>query len=154
MILWNQDTYVDDGVGDLWDAQAYFGYRTGICMAAHLPLGRHFMFGLDSDRPLPRGRSLAHVMTEFNVLFAHAQEAAFRLLAPEAQPAAEGQALNPFELEALRWSMDGESPADIAEFMNLSEDYVRQHLQNAMVKLDCKSKHAAIIKAIRFGYLT
>ena len=147
-IFWGQDTYVSDGVGDTWDSQARFGYRTGICMASHMPLGRHFMFGLDSDRKLPKGRALDHITVEFNKLFAHAQEAAFRILAPEAQPAAEGQPLNPFELEVLKWAMDGQSPSETADFMRLSEDIVRIHLQNAILKLGCRTKHQAVIRAL------
>ena len=148
-IFWNQDTYVSDGVGDTWDSQARFGYRTEICMASHMPLGRHFMFGLDSDRPLPKGRTLAHVTSQFDILFAHAQEAAFRVLAPEAQPAAAGQPLNPFELEVLRWAMDGQSPSETADLMRLSEEHVRIHLQNAVLKLECKTKHQAVIRALK-----
>lgn len=150
LFLWNQETYVSDGVGDLWEGQAKFGYRAGMAKASHLPLGRHFWFGIDGDRALPKGRMLDEVMDQFYILFAHAQDAAFRLLAPEAAPASEGQNLNPFELEALRWSMDGYSPSEVADMMRLSDLHVRHHLQNAVVKLGCKTKHQAVLKAIRF----
>ena len=153
LLLWNQETYVSEGVGDLWEAQAKFGYRAGMAKASHLPLGRHFWCGFDGDRALPKGRALDDVMEQFRMLFTHAQDAAFRILAPEAAPAVEGAALNPFELEALRWSMEGYSPSEVGDLMRLSDLYIRHHLQNAVIKLGCTTKHQAVLKAIRLRLL-
>src|SRR2546421_199943 len=36
-IIWNQGTYTSAGLGDKWESQARFGYRTGIALALHLP---------------------------------------------------------------------------------------------------------------------
>ena len=55
-IIWDQQTYTGQGLGDLWEEQAQFGYNTGIAMALHLPEGRHFVLGVDRDKPLPGGR--------------------------------------------------------------------------------------------------
>ena len=52
-IVWNQDTYTREGLGELWEEQASFGYRTGIAMALHLPEGRHFALGVERDQALP-----------------------------------------------------------------------------------------------------
>lgn len=153
-IVWSQGTYTSVGLGHFWEYQAAFGYRSGIAAARHLPFGRHFVLGLDGE--LPRGmrpRSIARLLAQFRLLADHAQEAAFRILAPETLPAIAGQALSPFETEALRWSMDGQSPEEIAGLMKLSEARVRHHLASAMVKLECRSKHHAVLKAIRLGLL-
>ncbi len=40
---YDQKLYVTEGAGDLWDAQAPFGYRTGLAFAMHLPGCRHFL---------------------------------------------------------------------------------------------------------------
>jgi hypothetical protein len=53
-IIWDQETYVSRGHGDLWEHQAHFGYQTGIALALHLPEGRHFFLGVDRDRPLSK----------------------------------------------------------------------------------------------------
>ena len=42
-IIWNQETYTSRGAGDLWEQQAQFGYRNGVCLALHMPEGRHFV---------------------------------------------------------------------------------------------------------------
>ena len=55
-IIWNQDTYTAAGKGHISETQAPFGYHTGIAFALHLPGGRHFVIGVDRDRPLPAGR--------------------------------------------------------------------------------------------------
>ncbi|TAG32311.1 MAG: hypothetical protein EAZ36_02590, partial [Verrucomicrobia bacterium] len=58
-IIWDQQTYIGHGMGELWEEQAQYGYNTGIAMALHLPEGRHFVLGVDRDKPLPSdGREL------------------------------------------------------------------------------------------------
>jgi len=52
-IIWDQQTYTGQGLGELWEEQAQFGFNTGIAMALHLPEGRHFVLGVDRDKPLP-----------------------------------------------------------------------------------------------------
>ena len=52
-IIWNQQTYTAAGLGNQWETQASFGYRTGIALALHLPEGRHFVMGVDRDQSLP-----------------------------------------------------------------------------------------------------
>ena len=57
-IIWDQDTYVRNGLEHHWEEQAAHGYHTGIALALHLPEGRHFMMGVDRDRR-PRWRRKA-----------------------------------------------------------------------------------------------
>jgi len=152
-ILWSQDTYVSEGVGDLWEHQAKFGYKAGFGMACHMPLGRHFMFGFDSYRANPKGKALEYVQMEYHAVFNSAQEAAFRLLAPEACPARCGQPLTPFEIEVLRWALEGLSPMQTGRAMNFREDRIQRHIQDAVLKLDCKTKHEAVLKAARLRLL-
>ena len=39
-IIWDQETYVSQGYGNLWEHQARFGYQAGVALALHLPEGR------------------------------------------------------------------------------------------------------------------
>jgi DNA-binding CsgD family transcriptional regulator len=152
-IIWDQDTYVSRGHGDLWEHQAHFGYHTGVALALHLPEGRHFFLGVDRDRPLSRQpRTMTRIVAELQLFAVHAQDAAFRIFAPPAS-SPDGPALTPRELEALRWTMDGKTAWEVGTIMNISERTAVLHLQNAMHKLSCINKHQAVLKAIRLGLL-
>ena len=82
-ILWNQATYLEAGKIAAWEEQAQFGYRAGICLALHMPQGRHFVLGVDRDQELPHDRTeLARMMSELQLFAVYAQEAAMRVLVP------------------------------------------------------------------------
>jgi DNA-binding CsgD family transcriptional regulator len=133
-IIWNQDTYVASGVGEIWEQQARFGYRTGIAMALHLPEG------------------LQRLVADLQLFAVHAQEAALRLLLPtQLQP--ERPSLTPRELEALRWTMEGKTAWEVGAILGITERTAVMHLNNAMHKLGCVSKHQAVVKAMQLGLI-
>jgi DNA-binding CsgD family transcriptional regulator len=152
-IIWDQQTYIGQGLGDLWEQQAQFGYTTGIAMALHMPEGRHFVLGVDRDRPLPQNaEELQRVVADLQLFAVHAQEAAVRLLLPgPLQP--ERPALTPRELEALHWTMEGKTAWEVGAILGISERTAVLHVNNAMHKLGCVSKHAAVLKALRLGLI-
>jgi DNA-binding CsgD family transcriptional regulator len=152
-IIWDQQTYTGQGLGELWEEQAKFGYSTGIAMALHLPEGRHFVLGVDRDQPLPADAGeLQRVVADLQLFAVHAQEAALRLLVPERlQP--EKPALTPRELEALHWTMEGKTAWEVGAILGISERTAVLHVNNAMHKLGCVSKHAAVLKALRLGLI-
>src|SRR5438128_2340198 len=97
-IIWDQATYTSQGQGELWEEQARYGYQTGIAMALHLPEGRHFMLGVDRDRPLPSDRhELTRVVADLQLFAVHALDAAMRVLVSGAATA-DLPALTPREL--------------------------------------------------------
>ena len=152
-IIWNQDTYTGQGLGELWELQAQFGYNTGIAMALHMPEGRHFVLGVDRDQPLPSNSGeLQRVVADLQLFAVHAQEAAVRLLVPEQQQP-EKPALTPRELEALHWTMEGKPAWEVGAILGISERTAVLHVNNAMHKLGCVSKHAAVLKALRLGLI-
>ena len=152
-IIWNQDTYVKRGLGALWESQALHGYRTGVCLALHLPEGRHFMLGVDRDQAMPRDpATITRMVADLQLFAVHAQDAALRiLLPPAAQP--ERPSLTPRELEALRWTMDGHTAWEVGEALGISERTAVLHISNAMHKLGCTNKHQAVLKALRLGLI-
>jgi DNA-binding CsgD family transcriptional regulator len=152
-IIWGQRTYVDRGVADIWEHQAQYGYRNGIAMALHLPEGRHFLLGVDRAQDLPADRpELTRMVADLQLFAVHAQDAAMRVLVSQAlQP--ERPALTPRELDVLRWTMDGKTAWETGSLLSIAERTVVQHLQNAMKKLGCNSKHQAVLKALRLGLI-
>ena len=152
-IIWGQSTYLANDAIDIWETQAPFGYRNGIAMALHLPEGRHFTLGVDRDQALPTdSNELTRMVAELQLFAVHAQDTAMRVLvSAPLQP--ERPALRPRELEILRWTMDGKTAWEVAAVLALTERTVVMHLQNAMEKLDCTSKHQAVLKALRLGLI-
>lgn len=161
-IIWNQDTYTAAGEGELWEEQAPFGYREGIAMALHLPQGRHFMFGVECDHHVPTDPAeLTRIVADLQLLTVHALDTASRILVPAPAPAAPPPAsiamplvtLTPRELEALHWTMEGKTAWEVGSILGISERTAVLHVNNAMHKLGCTSKHQAVLKALRLGLL-
>jgi DNA-binding CsgD family transcriptional regulator len=152
-IVWSQKTYLEQGAIELWEVQAQFGYCNGIAMALHMPEGRHFMLGVDRDQALPSGASeLTRMVADLQLFAVHAQDTAMRILLSESfRP--ELPSITPRELEVLRWTMDGKTARQVGDLLNITERTAIQHLQNAMRKLDCNSKHQAVLKALRLGLI-
>jgi len=152
-IVWDQRTYVSQGAAELWEQQASFGYVTGIAMALHLPEGRHFLLGVDRDKPLPTDPvELQRTVADLQLFAVHAQDAAMRILVPQAlQP--ERPALTPRELEGLRWTMEGKTAWEVGAILGISERTAVLHINNAMHKLGAINKHQAVLKALRLGLI-
>jgi DNA-binding CsgD family transcriptional regulator len=152
-IIWDQGTYTTQGLGELWEEQARFGYCTGIAMALHLPEGRHFAMGVERDQPLPADRSeLTRLVADLQLFAVHAQDAALRVLAPAAI-LLERPSLTPRELEVLRWTMEGKTAWEVGAILGISERTAVLHVNNAMHKLNCVNKHQAVLKALRLGLI-
>ena len=153
-IVWDQQTYTSQGLGELWEQQASFGYRTGIAMALHLPEGRHFALGVERDQPLPTdGGELTRLVADLQLFAVHAQDAALRVMSP-APSDGERPSLTPRELEALRWTMAGKTAWEVGAILGISERTAVLHVTNAMKKLGCSSKHQAVLKALRLRLIS
>lgn len=152
-IIWDQSTYVTTDAIDLWEHQSHYGYATGIAMALHLPEGKHFILGVDRDRPLTSNVSeLQRIVADLQLFAVHAQDAAMRLLLPEANRP-ERPSLTPREIEALSWTMEGKTAWEVGQILGISERTAVLHVNNAMHKLGCINKHQAVLKALRLGLI-
>jgi DNA-binding CsgD family transcriptional regulator len=146
-------------MGDLWEEQAQFGYRTGISLALHMPNGKHFMIGVDRDQPLPQDcGELTRMVADLQLFAVHANEAASRVLLT----AGTGQRelhenleclLSPREKECLKWTLEGKTAWEIGMILSISDRTVAQHLGRSMQKLDAVGKHQAALRAQRLGWI-
>lgn len=152
-IIWDQATYLEAGAVSKWEEQAAYGYRTGICLALHLPEGKHFVLGVDRPDPLPSGpQELTRIVADLQLFAVLAQEASQRILLP-APPQPDMPSLTPRELESLRWTMEGKTAWELANILGISERTAGLHLNNATHKLGCVNKHQAVLKALRLGLI-
>jgi DNA-binding CsgD family transcriptional regulator len=150
---YDQELYVREGAGDLWEEQARFGYNTGISVALHLQDHKHFFLGVDRERALPNDvDEVTQLLASLQLLAVHAQDAALRLLGVQSA-SGEMPRLTARELEVLRWTMDGKSAWAVGEILSVSENTVNFHLRNVFRKLGSSSKHQAVLKAMALGLL-
>jgi DNA-binding CsgD family transcriptional regulator len=152
-VVYDQNLYVREQAGDLWEEQAPFGYRTGICVALHLPGNRHFLLGMDRETPLPNGDdAMTRMLADLQLLAVHTQDAAIRLLA-EPATRKDNLSLSRREIDALRYCMQGKTAKETGEAMTCSENTVNTYFRRVFAKLDVSSKHQAVLKAIHLGLI-
>lgn len=152
-LVWNQATYTSNGVGDLWEEQAPFGYKAGISLAMHMPAGRHFGIGVERDQSLPTDRvELSRLVADLQLFAVHAQEASVDLF-PPTPTQQELPSLTTRETEALRWTMAGKTAWEVGKILNIAERTAVVHINNAMRKLDSTNKHQAVIRALKLGLI-
>jgi DNA-binding CsgD family transcriptional regulator len=134
---YDKQLYEAEGAGDLWEAQAPFGYRTGIAIAMHMAGGRHFFLGVDRSQALPAERGAANrLVADICLLAVHAQRLTRR------------------EIEVLNWTKEGKSAWAVGQILSMSEATVQSHLRNVRRKMGVSSKHQAILRAISLGLIT
>jgi DNA-binding CsgD family transcriptional regulator len=150
--VYDQQTYVQDAATDLWEQQAAFGYRTGVAVALHLAHGRHYLLGIDRERPLPKSdRKLSRLLADIQLLAVHGQEAASRLFVSSNTP--ELPRFTAREIEILRWTMEGKTSWAVGAIIGLSEHGVNHHLRSIFRKLDVATKQQAVVKALSLGVI-
>ena len=153
-IIWDQSTYAEKGVGEMWEAQARFGYCSGIAMALHLPDGRHFFLGVDRDKPVPPDRAkLTRMVADLQLFAVHAQDAALRILTPSSgvtrravvdAPGAGNAALDDGRQDGLGGRrMSRESASERPRCTSTTR----------CTSSDCVNKHQAVLKALRLGLI-
>ena len=151
-IIWDRSTYLSAGQIDKWEMQAPFGYRTGICLALHMPAGRHFLIGVDRDQTLPRDAAeVGRMVSELQLFASYAQEAALRVLLPASDVPKPPPRLTPQKIDCLRWTMEGRTLWQVGQIMKLAESAVRFRLDSSVRKLSCLNTTQAVLKSLRLG---
>jgi DNA-binding CsgD family transcriptional regulator len=151
---YDQSMYVAEGSADVWEAQAEYGFKTGIALTLYSGPGKYFIIGVDRETSLPdEAPKLTRLMADLHLFAAHAQVAAWRLLEPAARCVGELPRLSARELEILKWTGEGKSAWAVGQILNTSEHNVNYHLRAVMTKLAVASKHQAAAKARALGLL-
>jgi DNA-binding CsgD family transcriptional regulator len=172
--IYDQALYVESGAGDMWEAMAPYGYRTGIAVATHLPGGKHFLLGVDRSRRLPSAEDrVARLMADLHLFAVYAQTAAERCLLDHAgtssgthrgrtgalhEPGSRGEGsdgssptIQAVDVEILQWAAEGKSTWAIGQVMNLSETVVRRRLDRVRTSLGVATRQQAVARAVGLG---
>jgi len=155
-VVYDQNTYVAAGVGELWETQAPYGYKTGIAVKLHLPENKTFLLGVDREEALPNAAGgLMQVIGGLQLLASHAMVAADRLLSRKLSERAVVPLpkLTRREVDVLSWTAQGKTAWEVSVILGMSEKTVNFHLGNTMRKLGVNSKHQAVIKYMAAGIL-
>lgn len=152
-VVYDQQTYVAAGAGELWEMQSPYGYKTGIAVKLHLPGNKHFLLGVDREESLPHdGGQLMQMIGGLQLLAAHALTAADRLLGPKVDRN-DLPRLTKRELDVLSWTSQGKTAWEVSVILGMSEKTVNFHLGNVMRKLGVGSKYQAVLKCVAAGLL-
>ena len=150
-LVWDQQTYTDRGLGEKWELQAPYGYRSGIVVAMHMPNGDHYCIGLDSEfrRPAADG-DLAELIGRIQLTTAYTYDVAFRLLMPpvEEPESTKRHGLSNRELEVLQWVAAGKTAWEAGVILSSSENTVNKHLASCIEKLKCVNRVQAVARAV------
>lgn len=150
-VVYDQTTYVGAGSGELWEAQAPYGYKTGVAVKLHLPGDKTFLLGIDREEALPApGEGLMQLIGGLQLLASHAMAAADSLLSRRLSKP-ELPKLTKRELDVLSWTAQGKTAWEVSIILGMSEKTVNFHLGNAMRKLEVTSKHQAVLKCVAAG---
>lgn len=150
--------YEEHNAGDLWEQQAAYGYRVGVCAGLRLPNSEDVILGIDRDADLPGSDK------ERNGLLAAVHSAVFHLSqsAPRIYSTSldsrcavkRVDALLPDRvLQVLFWVAQGRDDAEIGEIIRISPNTVRNHLKVAMDKLGASNRGHAAAEAVRLELL-
>lgn len=154
--VYDQALYVAEGVEDMWETQAPFGYHTGIATALHLADRTHFVFGFDREAALPScSTRLTRLLADLQLLAVHAHAAAERLWKPGLLTARDkASQLTQREIEVLQWTLIGKTAWEVGRILGIGERTVVFHAMTAMRKLGAVSKQQAALKAFRLGVIS
>lgn len=150
---YDQKFFLSSGAPELWEIYAAHGYKTGIAVALHLPQHRHFLLGMDRDRPLPSSEvKLTRLLADLQFLAVHCQDAAVRLL-DVPQGKSQIPRFSARELEILKWTMHGKTKWEIGKILSVSENTIKFHVKNVTLKLGVTSSRAAAMRAVSMGLI-
>jgi len=65
-----------------------------------------------------------------------------------------GNILTKREKDVFMLLIKNKSTKEIADYLNISEKTVRNHVSNAMQKLGCKGRAGAVIELLKLGEIT
>lgn len=129
-----------------------FKLISGGCVPIHGPGDMRAYVAVASDRPaeefepyFARCRHQLHLVG----IYIHERVIA---LHPDARAKRRGN-LTPREIEVMSWTARGRTVSQIAEILNLSEHTVRDHVENACVKLSVSNKTHATAVALVEGLI-
>ena len=149
-VIYGQDLYVASGAADLWNCQAFFGYRQGLSTSIHASTHAEVLFfGVDGPDTLPKEAELIRLKAAVQLIALHVREAMLRIAHPVSTE--EAFELEAPEVEALQ-QITGAVYAKRGHLTSIST-ISSPRLRVSMTKLKAQSIPEAVIRAVGKGLI-
>lgn len=150
-MLWNDALFAD--VPCLWDEAQAMGLRVGWAQSRFDGTGIGSLLTLARSGEVLSRKELESKGLQLNWLVSMAHDAFTRVLNVSHSQHTKAP-LTRREVEVLKWAAEGKTTEDIASILSISEDTVKFHTRNAMLKLDCTNRISAVVRALSAGLLS
>lgn len=149
-LIWSEQVFSE--ATELWEDARSFGLVHGWMNPCHDGQGLRSMLTVArSAEPLMEDE-LAQKLSRLEALSQAAHVRISQLVAPKLMPELAVR-LTERESDALRWTADGKTSAEIGEILGIAERTVVWHLNNAVARLGASNKTAAAVRASVLGLL-
>jgi LuxR family transcriptional regulator len=149
-LTWSDEFFA--GVPEFWrEAQAH-GLRHGWAQSRRDPEGTYSLLVLARSGPPIDTAELAAKEDRMRDLV-HKSHEAIKSACRDSEFGAPAPVLSEREIEVLRWTAEGKTSADIAEFLRISERTVNFHVNAAVAKLGASNKTSAAVRAAVLGLI-
>jgi DNA-binding CsgD family transcriptional regulator len=143
-LVYDQSLYVRAGAAELWDAQAPFGYESGVGLAMEVNGGR-ICFGFDKSGRLPKDPDrIAYLISQVTMIVAYAQDTAGLVLSEQQ---AGLPTLSDQRMLILRLIAEGKSNSVIAQLMGITPHTVNYHVRHIFAALGVATRTQAVNEA-------
>lgn len=150
-MLWNDALFAE--VPCLWNEAQAIGLHVGWAQSRFDGTGAGSLLTLARSGEALSHKELESKALQLNWLVSITHDAFTRVLnMSNAEPAK--VPLTRREIEVLKWSAEGKTTEDIASILSISEDTVKFHIRNTMLKLDCTNRVSAVVRALSTGLLS
>jgi LuxR family transcriptional regulator len=149
-VVWSDEFFA--GVPEFWQEAQSFGLRHGWAQSRRDPEGTYSMLVLARSSPAIDAAELAEKEERIQWLV-HTSHQAIKTACRDPEINNPPVNLSEREVEVLRWTAEGKTSADIAEFMRISERTVNFHVNSAVDKLGACNKTSAAVRAAMLGLI-
>ncbi|MFK4706209.1 DNA-binding CsgD family transcriptional regulator [Roseateles asaccharophilus] len=147
-LVWNQETYVKAGAGELWEIGAPYGYSVGVAVTFPLGPSRRLLLGIDRSQALPTDASkVMSIVSSLQMLAAYAQDNA------GIQSMFASKPLTPHQQRVMALVAAGKSNSVIADILEISPDTVAFHIKTVFKRLGVSTRQQAVLEVERLGML-
>jgi LuxR family quorum-sensing system transcriptional regulator SolR len=149
-VVWSDEFFA--AVPEFWKEAQSYGLKHGWAQSRRDPEGTFSLLVLARSGP-PIGKEELAEKEERIQWLVHTSHNAIKMACQDPEISGPPVKLTDREIEVLRWTAEGKTSSEIAEFMRLSERTVNFHVNTAVEKLGASNKTSAAVRAAMLGLI-